>query len=175
MLPARVAITLVLLSFTGAGLAQDKRVPTNTLMDAVVRCKTELGDEARLRCYDAAVAALAEATASGSIVVVDKEDVRKTRRSLFGFALPKLPFFGSDDSGDDQPDEIEAKIKSVRGLGYGKWLIELDTGAKWQTTETSGPTRDPKPGQAIKIKKGAMGGYFLTVEGGRGVRGMRVG
>jgi hypothetical protein len=175
MLPSRVAITLVLLSLAGSGHAQEKLPPTNALVDAVVRCRAEAGEDARLHCYDIAAAALSEATARGSIVVVDKEDVRKTRRSLFGFALPKLPFFGGDDSGDDQPDEIEARIKSVRGLGYGKWVIELDTGAKWQTTETSGPTRDPKPGQTMKIKKGAMGGYFLTVEGGRGVRGMRVG
>lgn len=175
MLRSRAAITLVLLSFAAAGHAQDKKGPTNALVDAVVRCKGETADDARLRCYDIAVAQLSEATARGSIVVVDKEDVRRTRRSLFGFALPKLPFFGSDDSSDGQPDEIEAKIKSVRGLGYGKWVIELDTGAKWQTTETTGPTRDPRPGQTIKIKKGAMGGYFLTVEGGRGVRGMRVG
>lgn len=150
--------------------------PSNALVDAIVRCKGESNEQARLRCYDSAVTALAQATASGEIVVVDKEDVRKTRRSLFGFSIPNLPFFGRDDSQkEEQPDEIEAKIQSVRGIGYGKWLIELDTGARWQTTEGGTLAREPKAGQMVKIKKGAIGSFFLSVEGRRGVRAMRVG
>lgn len=150
--------------------------PSNALVDAVVRCKGEAEEQARLRCYDSAVAALAQATTSGDIVVVDREDVRKTRRSLFGFSMPNLPFFGRDESQkEEQPDEIEAKIQSVRGIGYGKWLIVLDTGARWQTTEGGTLAREPKVGQMVKIKKGAIGSFFLSVDGRRGVRAQRVG
>lgn len=163
---------LCLVSTPGGAQSQ----PSNALVDAVVRCKGEANEQARLRCYDTAVATLAQATASGEIIVVDKEDVRKTRRSLFGFSLPNLPFFGRDESQkEEQPEEIEAKIQSVRGLGYGKFLIELDTGARWQTTEGGALAREPKAGEMVKIKKGVMGSYFLAVEGRRGIKALRVG
>ena len=155
--------------------APPNNAPNNAVVDAVVRCKAETDAAARLRCYDAAAGALSQATASGSIVVIDREDVRKTRRSLFGFTLPKLPFFSGDDSQNDQADEIEAKLRTARGIGYGKWVLELDTGAKWQTTEPITRPPDPKAGEMVKIKRGAMGGYFLSVEGRRGVRALRVG
>jgi len=108
-------------------------------------------------------------------MVVDKAEVRKARRSLFGFSLPRLPFFAGDDSADDQPDEMEATIAGARGIGYGKWMLELDTGAKWQTTESARFQKDPRPGDKIKIKKGVMGSYFLSIDGRRGLRGMRIG
>lgn len=172
----RTIATTVLGALCLASAPASAQSQSNALVDAVVRCKGEGDEQARLRCYDSAVAALAQATSSGEIVVVDKEDVRKTRRSLFGFSMPNLPFFGRDDSQkEEQPDEIEAKIQSVRGIGYGKWLIELDTGARWQTTEGGTLAREPKAGQMVKIKKGAIGSFFLSVDGRRGVRAQRVG
>ena len=144
-------------------------------IDAVLNCRSETAEQARLACYDAAAASLSAAATGGELVVVDRDDVRKTRRSLFGFSVPKMPFFRGDTSEDEQPDEIEAKIKSARGTGYDKWLFELDSGARWQTTEPLNSNRDPRPGQAIKVKKGMMGSYFLSVEKGRSVKAIRVG
>lgn len=143
-------------------------------VDAVVACQSEQDDQARLRCFDAAAAALQQAQSSGSIVVVDKADVRRTRRSLFGFALPKLPFFSGDDTADEAPQELEAKIASARSLGNDKWQFALDSGAVWQTTQPSPYFRTPKPGQTVKLKKGSLGAYFASVDGGRPVRAMRV-
>lgn len=154
--------------------AQAAEAPSNAVVDAVVACKAEADAQARLRCYDATVAALAQATSAGSLVVVDREDVRKTRRSLFGFALPKLPFFSGDYSQDEQAEKIEAKIKSARNLGYDKWLIELDSDAAWQTTEALTRQMPPKAGQSLTIKKGALGNYFLSIENKASVRAMRV-
>ena len=63
----------------------------------------------------------------------------------------------------------------MRSLGYGKYAIVLDSGARWQTTEpvNYGPT--PAAGRAIKIKKGTLGSYFISIDGGRAVKGMRTG
>jgi hypothetical protein len=162
-------------SALGTAAAAADPTPSNALVNAVVGCKAETDEPARLRCYDAAVAALSQAAASGSFVVVDREDVRKTRRSLFGFSLPKLPFFTGDDSQSEQGEEIEAKIRSARGLGYDKWRIVLDSGAVWQTTEGSRNQKPPAAGETIKIKKASMGSYFLAIEGRRSIRGLRVG
>ena len=169
-----IIILSTLAAFSIGTATQAAEIPSNAVVDAVVACRAETDGQARLRCFDATVASLAQATSAGSLVVVDREDVRKTRRSLFGFALPKLPFFSGDDSQDSQSDRIEANIKSARHLGYDKWLIELDNDAAWQTTEALTRQAPPKAGQSLTIRKGALGNYFLSIENKASVRAMRV-
>lgn len=69
---------------------------------------------------------------------------------------------------------IAAKIATVRSLGYGKWQIGLDDGAQWMTTEaiTAG---NPKAGQAIELRRAAMGSFMGKIDGGRAVRMKRIG
>lgn len=113
------------------------------------------------------------------VVVLDKTELNKTRRSLFGFTLPKLPFLtGNNDNQDtkeaEEFNQIEAKIATVRSAGNGIWQITLEDGAQWITTEaTTG--RQPKAGQMIEIRRATMGSFMGKVEGGRAVRMKRVG
>ena len=148
--------------------------PTSPIVAELVKCRAESDDARRLACFDKAAGTLAKATEEGSIAVVSREDVRKTRRSLFGFSLPKLPFFAGDDSGKDEaPDEIETTVKSARPARDGNFTVVMADDAVWRTTEPLRKT--PKPGDKVKIKKAALGSYFLSVGGLRGVRAMRVG
>jgi hypothetical protein len=143
-------------------------------MEALIACRSETNDAARLQCYDRAATALTEATANGSVVMIDREDVKRTRRSLFGFSVPDLPFFDGDDSQDEeQAKEIEAVIQSARPVGFNKWMIVLEDGAVWQTTEASSRMADPRAGQKVRIKRAALGSYLLSVNDGRAVRAMR--
>lgn len=168
-----IAVVLAVCS-GGAAEAQTTR-GQSPLVQALANCRTQPDDSARLRCYDAAASALADATTRGSVVVVDQEDVRKTRRSLFGFSLPKIPFFSGDRSADDQQEELTAKIASAGPLGYGKWRIKLEDGALWETTEASRAISDPRAGNEIKIKRGPLGSYMVRIAGQRAVRAKRVG
>lgn len=145
------------------------------LMRALSDCQRLAEDAVRLRCYDAAATALTAASTSGKVVVVDQEDVRKTRRSLFGFSLPKLPFFSGDNSADDQTNELTAKIASAGPLGYGKYRIKLEDGALWETTEGSTAVDAPKSGDTVVIKGGPLGSYMMKISGQRALRAKRVG
>jgi hypothetical protein len=133
----------------------------------------------RLACFDQQVGAMDAAAQRDEVVVLDKSELNKTRKTLFGFSFPKLPFLGGgdDDDGDKPQSEgvthIDAVIASVRSLGYGKWQIGLEDGAQWMTTEAM-TARDPKPGQKIELKRAAMGSFMGKVEGGRAVRMKRV-
>jgi hypothetical protein len=151
------------------------KAPDSPLVSAIANCQRQTEDAARLRCYDAAASALTEAASSGKVVLVEREDVRKTRRSLFGFSLPKLPFFSGDDSADDQQDELTAKIASARPLGYGKFRLKLEDGALWETTETFTSVKDPRGGDIVVIKKGPLGSYMMRIAGQRALRAKRVG
>lgn len=165
-----IGAALAALLATGALAADPAPTP---VVDEVVRCRAETDDARRLACYDKAAGALAKATSEGSIAVVSREDARKTRRALFGFAVPKLPFFSGDRSAADTPDEIETTVKSARMGRDGNISMVMEDGAVWRTTEP--PRKLPKPGAKAKIKKAALGSFFIIVDGGRAVRSMRVG
>ncbi|HEY0112545.1 MAG TPA: hypothetical protein VGB59_05265 [Allosphingosinicella sp.] len=151
--------------------APSDRTPTE--VQAVLACQAEQSEQRRLACYDAAADKLASATRTGAIVVLDKEELRKTRRSFFGFSLPSVSLFRGDAPGDE-PNQLEAKVQSAQVADYGHWRVVLDNGAVWQTTEVERRLPLPKPGQSVTIRKAALGSYMLSVNGRRGIRAMRV-
>jgi len=143
----------------------------NKLLD----CRTVTDNVARLACYDQQVAAMETAAQRDEVVILDKDGLNKTRRTLFGFSFPKLPFLGGDN--DDRKPEfstIEAKITAARQVGYGNWSFRLEDGAEWQTIEPIS-NRVPRAGMAIEIKRGTLGSYIGKIGDWPAVRMKRVG
>ncbi|MBA2919193.1 hypothetical protein GON01_14935 [Sphingomonas sp. MAH-20] len=168
----RFAVT-VLTAFALAAPAVAADEPPAAIQ-ALGACRAIADNAQRLACYDQAAGALLQSVERKETVVLDKQAVTKTKRSLFGFSLPRLPFFGNDkDDKEDEFTQIEEPITTVRSIGYGRFRFTLGDGATWETTE--GINAFPKPGQKVLIKKGLMGSYFIKFEGNRSVKGMRVG
>jgi hypothetical protein len=173
----RLSISTAAIAAIAAGPSVAAKTPPapSPLVNAIEACRQIADPTQRLACYDRAAPALVDAARSGEIRVVDRGQVRQVRRSLFGYSMPKLPFFSGDDSADTG-DELQTTIKSVRDIGYGKYRIVLTEGdAVWETTEASISLSEPKPGQKITIKRGPMGSYFVRINGQRSVKGRRVG
>lgn len=166
---ARILATLALLA-TPAFAQDSGSVAVPKLYQDLVQCR-EISDSAeRLACFDAASAKMEQATAAKDIVILDRAEVRKTKRSLFGFFLPKLPFFDDDDK--DEFTMIESSFASVTSIGYGKYQFDVPDGGTWQTTE---PMRGViREGQKMKIKQGAVGGFLMQIGNGGYVRVKRV-
>ncbi|MFD1610721.1 hypothetical protein ACFSCW_02775 [Sphingomonas tabacisoli] len=171
MIKAAVFLSAALV-LTGPALAADEQPAAVRALGA---CRAIADNAQRLACYDREAGALLTSVEKKETVVLDQQEVKKTKRSLFGFTLPKLPFFGGRDSDKDEAEfsQIEVPIKTVRPIGYGRFRFTVDEGAVWETTE--GINAFPKPGQKVLIKKGLMGSYFIRFEGARSVKGMRVG
>ncbi|HET9640493.1 MAG TPA: hypothetical protein VFP12_14940 [Allosphingosinicella sp.] len=151
--------------------AQDAR--SNALIQALSACRGVADEKARLDCYDQASARLAEAVDKKELVVMDRQEIQETRRSLFGFSVPDIPLFRGEAGKDS--GKLETIIAGAGRLEGGKWAIRLEDGAIWHTTETRLNLSDPKPGQKIVIQRGTLGNYFLRIDGQRGIRGRRVG
>jgi hypothetical protein len=151
--------------------AQDAR--SNAFIQALSACRGLADEKARLGCYDQASARLAEAVDKRELVVLDRQEINETRRSLFGFSVPNIPLFRGESGGDN--GQLETVIAGASRLEGAKWQIRLEDGAIWQTTETRLNLSDPRPGQKIVIQRGALGNYFLRIDGQRGIRGRRVG
>jgi hypothetical protein len=166
---------VVIALLAGPALAKDppKQSP---MVGALEACRAIVDPTQRLACYDKEAGALLAATQAGEVSVVDKSEMRKARKSLFGFSMPNLPFFSGDDSANEVSDTLESTVTQASGIGYGKFRLTIAEGnAVWETTETYGTMRDPRPGDKISIKRGPLGSYLLRIGNNRGVKGKRVG
>lgn len=170
-----VRVTLLIASSLLAAPALAADAPRPAALEALRACQSIAADADRLACYDRAAAALNASVEKKEVVVLDQQEVKKTKRSLFGFQLPRIGLFGDGDKDKDTPEftELETTVTGARGIGYGKFSFTIEDGAVWQITE-AGPTM-PKPGDKVTIKKAALGSYFIKFGKQRAVKGMRVG
>lgn len=182
MVSVRFLIPVVFLGLGGTvAVAAPKAQPRPEIFSNLLECRAITDDTQRLACFDRQVGAMEAASQRDEVVVLDKSELSKTRKTLFGFSFPKLPFLGGgdEDQGKTEKQEeegvshIEAKIGSLRSLGYGKWQIGLEDGAQWMTTEAV-TGRDPKVGQTIEIRRATLGSFMGKVDGGRAVRMKRL-
>lgn len=144
----------------------------DAIVSGVTACRAITEADARLACFDKAAAALGDAVSQKNIVVLDRNAVRETRRSLFGFNLPRLPFFGGRDDADALPEtrEIQSTIAAASPLRYDNWRITLPDGAVWQTTEAFRGYKTPSAGSAVTITRGPLGSYTMKIGSQRAVR-----
>ena len=170
---------LAIIGLSSGTLAAQPPAHQNTgtdLVNSVSACRSITEAARRLACYDEAAARLSQAVGSNEVVVLNREDIRQTRRSLFGFHLPRLAIFGGGAREvEEAPAEITATVSAASNIGYDKWRIRLEDGAVWQTTESSSAIRPPRAGSSVVIRRGAMGAYFIRIDGQRSLRATRTG
>ncbi len=160
-----------LLCLTSAALAQDEGSPDH--LKSLQACQQVVDDTERLACFDAAVSAMVTATETGELRVVDKEDVTKTRRRLFGFSLPDIGIFGGDDE-DDELSTLESTITSVRYFRHNALTFRIEEGGLWRIQSAPRRLRRVKSGDKVVFKKAALGSYFIRINGQTGVKGTRI-
>jgi hypothetical protein len=174
LLAMRGLLIVAALFAAGPIAAKDKAVPS-PLVTAIDRCRQIADPTQRLACYDSAAGALVQAANTGAVAVVDQNEIRQARHSLFGFTLPKIPFFAGDSTADEAQRQLDTTITSVRPLSNGYYRIVIaDNNAVWETTESNISFDPPRPGQKISILRQPLGSYFLRINGQVGVRGRRV-
>ena len=162
-------VTIVLAAAVAAPSSPAGRPPSEISAFSTCRAIADAGQ--RLACYDGAAQRLEQAISSKELTVLSRTDVSRTRRSLFGFSFPNIPFLGG---GAEVEKEITAKLTRVRSLGYGKFQFRLEDGAVWETTEPENSGDMPSSGQNVTIKRGTLGNYFVLFKNMRAVRGKRI-
>lgn len=170
------ASALVLLATASPALSQSRskasKPASSELFESLKDCRTIADDTQRLACFDSAAASLSAAVDSKQILVIEEQEVKRTKKSLFGFSLPDLSIFGGSGNDSEEDKTLVTTIKDVGGAGGGRWNIAIPEGAVWQTTETM-PIA-PAVGDEVTIQVGMMGGYFLKVRNRRSVRAKRI-
>ena len=116
-------------------LAHAQEAPRPELLNRLTDCRGMADPAARLSCYDMAVEALDAAERQGEVVVVDRAQVRESRRALFGFDMPSLPAFGRVTAGEDEVSSVETTLTRASRGGDGKWVFRLSDGSTWRQIE----------------------------------------
>lgn len=173
--PAILPVLVLVAAAPGSAAAPKKPVATEApaAISRVVACSAIADPAGRLACFDREVAAMSQAQRSGDLVAMDRQQVRKTRRSLFGLALPNLGIFG-DDAEDEGPSEFETTIKSARIDSHGAWILDLTEGGRWVQIDSRPLVIDPEPGHKIKIRRAALGSYMANINKQVAIRVRRV-
>jgi hypothetical protein len=175
-MPKRFAAFAILALCGSGSFAQE--ASGERVLQSLTRCRELETPAAQLECFQKATSALETAVKSKDVTILDRQDIRKARRSLFGFTLPRIGLFSSgnrDDSPDDRKEleELNTSIASVRPIANGRVELRLaEDDALWVTTDPM--AFPPKVGAKVRIRKGALGNYFIMAEGSRSVRGIRL-
>jgi hypothetical protein len=131
-------------------------------------CREIVDPAQRLACFDREVAAFAQAQAAREVVVVDREQAQRTRRTLFGLALPDVGrLFGGEAN-----EAIEATITHLATDRLGRVTFQLDTGAVWTQTDGRRLT-GPRVGSRVRIRRGPLGSFIANVDDRVGIRVVR--
>lgn len=168
------ALGLLVTGSPGSAQSVQKKAPGNAAVAALVACRAIGNDTERLACFDREVAAFDTAVRDRKVAVVDQEDIRKTRRTLFGIALPRIKLFGDADEATPEIKEVTAVIRSTSEGEGGRIVFTLEDGAVWAQTDDYPVFRFVKPGQKVTIKRGSFGSYFADFASTVTVRAKRL-
>ena len=177
------------LLLAGPAAAQEASHAADRTLAPMVACRGIADSAQRAACYDGALNQLQGRVTDRQVVIVDHEQVKQDRRTLFGFgpahkaAEPKAPpppklakaARGSRAAAPTEDlREIDSTVASASSNGEF-WIIRLATGATWRTTEASNITVAPRAGTKVHIHKSPIGSFFMRIGNARAVRAVRTG
>ena len=88
-----------------------------------------------------------------------------------------MPSFGGlfgDDDDEDAIKQIESTVASAGRNGDGGWTISLADKTVWTQTDDAMLGLSPKTGEKVVVKRGALGSYYLSVNGQPGIKVKRI-
>ncbi|MEM6858136.1 MAG: hypothetical protein AAF559_09715 [Pseudomonadota bacterium] len=139
-------------------------------------CQTKTNDSERLACFDQAVGNIVAANEAGEVQIIDQDDVRRTKRELFGLSVPDIDILKTDDEEEDKKakEELETVITSASYQSRKKIRFTTQEGAVWEITGAPSRLRTIEAGDRVVFKKASMGTFFIRINGQVGVRGKRI-
>lgn len=142
-------------------------------INRLLSCRSVAATAERLACFDRESALVGGAVERKDLVVFDRDSVRKTRRSLFGFSVPDLGVFGNSDN--DALDRIEGVLRSAGSNRDGGHTFVLEDGSRWSQIDDRPLALEPRSGDKVTVRRGALGSFVLSVGHQPGLKVRRIG
>lgn len=144
-------------------------------LDPLKQCLSIAENGERLACYDEAVGRVVTAADEGNVTLVDRQDVKTTRRNLFGFRIPDLGILGGNSDEEEEEKLFESTITKVSFRERRAISITIKDGdAVWRMANPPRNMLRPKVGDTVVFKKASLGTYFIRINGRLGIKGKRV-
>lgn len=173
----RVTTGIVLAAMAMAGApAMARKIPEGpppAQINSLLACQAITDQMQRLACFDRTVAEIGTAVANKDLVVFDREGVKRTKKGLFGFGIPNLGIFGDEDD-SVEVKQIEGTIAGLSHNGDGGWVIRLEDGSRWTQVDTKPVFFDPRVGEKVVVKRGALTAFFMNIAGRPGFKVKRI-
>jgi len=174
----RLAMVVAILASSSVALAQSDEVEiagAPQVIEQLFGCRQIEDPEARLACFDREVDRVYQARESKDLVIADREQMKETRKGLFGFTLPKIGIFGGgDDDKEEEISEITTTITSFGRMSNGRAIFTVEGGARWMQTDNIPVLGSPDAGDSVVIETAAMGSYKAKIGKKRAIRVKRV-
>lgn len=159
----RIVVAGAILAFSASAAAAQDPARADVL-ERLAGCRSQPDPAQRLACYDAAAAALDEAERAGDVVVLDREQMRETRRGLFGFAMPSLDIFnrGGELAEEEEIDNVSYVVRIAREARDDEWVFTMEDGSVWRQIDGRMWGR-PRAGQTAIVRRAALGSFMMNV------------
>lgn len=156
---------IIVLSLLIVGNAKAQSDPT--AFERLSECQGLSADEQRLACYDERMAALRAAAKSGEVVIMERAQVDAAKRAVFGLSTPNFPAM----FGGDAIESLETTLERATATANGAWIFHLADGSTWrQIDNTRVANPRTRQGEEVRVRKAALGSYFLNLGSNRAVR-----
>jgi hypothetical protein len=162
---------LVIAAATSVEARDPPPMSTPAIVEGLLACRAISDSARRLACYDRQSGAVAQAIEKKDLVVIDKERATAAKRSLFGFSVPS--FAGLLGGGD--LNQIEGTVAGVGQNADGGWIVKLGDGSTWSQTDDTPVALEPRRGDKVTVKRGALGSYFVKIGNQPGFKAKRIG
>jgi len=154
----------------------------------LARCLAIADIQARVACYDAIARAQAQVEPGGATAVPEARPVRPSAAAPQAAPAPAVPEsdpraeFGLSPaereerlpSEQQQLEQVDAVVAAARIVGAGYWEFTMEDGSVWRLAEMRRSFRPPRAGDAVELRRGSLGSYFLEADSQIGIRIKRV-
>ncbi|WP_340680991.1 hypothetical protein [Paraglaciecola sp.] len=132
------------------------------LSSSMLTCNKKTNDVERLRCYDDLNLTLKTDTIEKHIA---DDTLQQTLQPLPVKPISTIESFGLPDKlkAKEEIENIVAHVTSVDHNLRKKLVVSLDIGQIWE--QTDGTNMRLREGDSISLERGALGSFFLGVEG----------
>lgn len=148
--------------------------PSLAYVDDLKACRAIVDADERLACYDAKVGAIVSASDAGDVRIIDRDDLVRTQRQLFGFTVPDLDILKGNEQDKEANEVLLTSITAARQLSGQSWRFTTSEGAVWEISNSPRRLAPIKAGDKVEFKRASLGFYFVRINGQLGVKGKRV-
>ena len=168
----RASLIALMMEIPAAALAQTLP-PSGSELRGLIACREKTDTAERLACFDKQVAAVDQALQHHDLVVVNTQEIDRSRRQGFGLASSDRVIL-SRVAGRSAPLPLnhDGVIRSVSAFSYGRYTMTLADGAVWRNVDLFETA--PAVGSTVHIDKTPFGAYLMKVTGFIGVHAVRV-